>query len=230
MSPLYHDKFKEKKDKLVPGPGQYEFENRALKTAPNWGFGTASQRGNTVNGTKGINTEIKYNPDPNRNKSKSPQFRFGSDARKMYEDKQRFPGAGTYNIKSAGFADREKSKFHMGAKLQDQSKLNVPGAGNYNPEQTLTKKAASSFSMGLKLKGSLEQTTINVPGPGSYTNEGQKLKQAAPKFGFGTSKRPDITGPKKLQTPGPGEYKLPAKISNVSDFALPGRNPESKYV
>lgn len=25
MSPLYHDKFKEKKDKLVPGPGTYEF-------------------------------------------------------------------------------------------------------------------------------------------------------------------------------------------------------------
>jgi hypothetical protein len=25
MSPLYHDKFKEKRDKLVPGPGTYDF-------------------------------------------------------------------------------------------------------------------------------------------------------------------------------------------------------------
>lgn len=41
MSPLYHDKFKEKRDKLVPGPGNYEFENKALRTAPNYGFGTS---------------------------------------------------------------------------------------------------------------------------------------------------------------------------------------------
>lgn len=34
MSPLYHDKFKEKNDKLVPGPGQYDFEKQAMKTAP----------------------------------------------------------------------------------------------------------------------------------------------------------------------------------------------------
>ena len=148
----------------------------------------------------------------------------------MYEDKQKFPGAGTYNIKSAGFADREKSKFHMGAKLNDLSKLNVPGAGNYDPGHVMTRKAASSFSMGLKLKGSLDQTTLNVPGPGSYTSNGERLKPSAPKFGFGTSKRPDITGPKKLQTPGPGQYKVPSKISNAADFALPGRSQENKYV
>jgi len=118
----------------------------------------------------------------------------------------------------------------MGSKLNDLSKLNVPGAGNYDPGHTMTKKAASSFSMGLKLKGSLDQTTLNVPGPGSYSNNAEKNKPAAPRFGFGTSKRPDITGPKKMQTPGPGEYKVPSKISNMADFALPGRNQESKYV
>ena len=72
MSPLYHDKFKEKKDKSIPGPGQYEFENRAMKTAPNWGFGTASQRTSAALGSKGIYTEIKYNPAPETTKSKSP--------------------------------------------------------------------------------------------------------------------------------------------------------------
>lgn len=44
MSPKFVDKFKEKKDKLVPGPGQYEFDLKAMKTAPNYAFGTSQQR------------------------------------------------------------------------------------------------------------------------------------------------------------------------------------------
>jgi len=84
--------------------------------------------------------------------------------------------------------------------------------------------------MGIKLKGSLDQTSNKVPGPGQYTNNSEMMKTAAPKFGFGSSVRPDITGNKKLNTPGPGEYKLPSKISNVADFQMPGRDNKSKYV
>ena len=108
--------------------------------------------------------------------------------------------------------------------------MDVPGSGTYNPTEMVTKKSASSFSMGLKLKGSLEQPNVAVPGPGAYEQEREKLKLAAPKFGFGTSKRPDVAGDKKLKTPGPGEYKLPSKLSNVPDFMMPGRDQKSKYV
>lgn len=228
MSPLYHDKFKERKDKLVPGPGQYEFENKAMRTAPNWGFGT-SQRAEARLGSKGVSTEIKYDPVPEKTKSKSPNYRFGSDVRRTYEDKAKVPGAGSYPIKSMAFAEKEKTKFHMGSKLQDQKKLNVPGSGTYNPSESITKKASSSFSMGLKLKGSLDQSTLDVPGPGSYAQNRENLKASAPKFGFGTSKRPDIAGG-KMKTPGPGEYKLPTKLSNVPDFQMPGRDQSAKYV
>jgi hypothetical protein len=31
-------------------------------------------------------------------------------------------------------------------------------------------------------------------------------------------------------TPGPGAYKLLVKLSNVPDYALPGRKSESKFV
>lgn len=41
MSPKYFDKFKDKRDKLVPGPGQYEFHLKAMKTAPKFGIGTS---------------------------------------------------------------------------------------------------------------------------------------------------------------------------------------------
>ena len=118
----------------------------------------------------------------------------------------------------------------MGIKIRDQKTLAVPGSGTYNPSQTFTKQASSSYSMGIKLKSDLVNSTMVVPGPGNYNNNAETFKTKAPQFGFGSSKRPDITGGKKLQTPGPGNYKLPSKIGNVADFAMPGRKPESKYV
>ena len=138
------------------------------------------------------------------------------------------PAPGNYTIKSVAF--EEKSRFHMGIKLHDMKKLEVPGSGTYEPNDSITKKASSSFSMGIKLKGSLEQPNVVVPGPGTYAQNTETLKTAAPKFGFGSSKRPDITGGNKLKTPGPGEYKLPSRIGNVADFQMPGRDQNSKYV
>lgn len=41
MSPMYRDKFKEKKDKLVPGPGRYEGDVDLKKSAPRFRFGTS---------------------------------------------------------------------------------------------------------------------------------------------------------------------------------------------
>jgi len=75
----------------------------------------------------------------------------------------------------------------------------------------------------------LKDTTAIVPGPGSYVNSTEKLRATAPSFGFGTSKRPEI-GYTKLQVPGPGTYKLPAKIADVAPHALANRSETSKYV
>jgi hypothetical protein len=82
--------------------------------------------------------------------------------------------------------------------------------------------------MGAKFKQTLDTTAI-VPGPGTYVNSSEKLRASAPSFGFGTSKRP-IVGYTKLQVPGPGTYKLPAKLADCPDFAMPNRKAESKYV
>ncbi len=116
MSPLYHDKFKERNDKLVPGPGTYAFEKKAMKTAPNWGFGT-SQRADMRTGTKNISTEIKYEPNSEATKNASPNFRFGSDKRKMFDDRNSklVPAPGNYTIKSQAF--NRTNNFHMGIKL-----------------------------------------------------------------------------------------------------------------
>lgn len=83
--------------------------------------------------------------------------------------------------------------------------------------------------MGAKLGSSLTKGGLNVPGPGTYVNSAEKLKAKAPSFGFGTSKRPEL-GATKATVPGPGAYKLPTKIGDVPEFAMPNRKPESKYV
>ena len=82
--------------------------------------------------------------------------------------------------------------------------------------------------MGARLM-SQKDTTAIVPGPGTYVNSATKLKQSAPSFGFGTSKRPEL-GSTKLNVPGPGSYKLPSKIQDMPNFALPNRKEDSKYV
>ena len=127
----------------------------------------------------------------------------------------------------------EKPKFHMGVRLDhdDTRKFihSVPGPGTHSPNNGPLKSKAPIYSMGSKLKSTLTRNEY-VPGPGTYVNSAEKLKIAAPSFGFGTSQRPPIGGNPKTTVPGPGSYKLPAKIGDVPDFAMPNRVAESKFV
>jgi len=57
-----------------------------------------------------------------------------------------------------------------------------------------------------------ERTTIKeVPGPGNY-NPKKRPTSAAPAYGFGSSTRETNSKTTKDLTPGPGAYRLPAKI------------------
>lgn len=54
-------------------------------------------------------------------------------------------------------------------------------------------------------------TTVKlVPGPGNY-NPKKRPTSAAPMYGFGSSTRQASKSTKDL-TPGPGAYRLPARI------------------
>ena len=201
-----------------------------MRTAPNYRIGTSKRIDvSATSSTKGIVTEPGgYDPKSSLIKLKAPDYRFGSSKRRMYDDKvsKTIPAPGHYNIAKGAFG---KKGVLMGCKLKSMTSLNSPGAGTYEPDFSQAKVKPPQFSMGIKLKIDFS-STLKVPGPGTYVNEGEKLKQAAPKFGFGSSKRPEIGGSTKLITPGPGKYKLPSKISNVPDFAMPGRSQEHKFI
>lgn len=229
MSPKLNENFKEKHDKLVPGPGNYEFHLKAMKTAPNYGFGTSVRQDPGRTGTKGVVTEPGgYNPGTTYTKTSSPNYRFGSDVRKdVARDKndKLVPGPGNYEMKSKAFDS--KTRGYMGIKISDQSKMVVPGAGTYEPDPSPVKNKASSYSMGAKLKSDLIRSA-EVPGPGTYVNSAEKFKQSAPSFGFGSSKRPEM-GNKKQNTPGPGSYKVPSKIADVPSYSYQKKD-DSKYI
>lgn len=81
--------------------------------------------------------------------------------------------------------------------------------------------------MKVKLGSSLGGKTL-APGPGNYPIS-MATKKAAPSFGFGSSTRD--TGKKtKLNTPGPGAYKLRSSVGDVPTYAMPNRDEASKYV
>ena len=80
MSPKFVDPFKAKKDKLVPGPGTYEFDKKAKKTAPVWGIGTSQRMDPSLIGkTKNLETDPgAYSPRDRLTKTASPNYGFGS--------------------------------------------------------------------------------------------------------------------------------------------------------
>lgn len=124
MSPKYFDKFKDKRDKLVPGPGQYEFHLKAMKTAPNYGIGTSQRMDpSKLAKTKGIETDAgRYDPKNEFTKTASPNYRFGSQQRRVYDDKlaKSIPAPGHYSIYKGAFGKRG---VLMGKKLKSLSSL-----------------------------------------------------------------------------------------------------------
>jgi hypothetical protein len=209
MSP----KYRQKAGDNVPGPGQYEFHLKALKTAPNWGFGH-EQRGTPM---KQLNTDPgNYNPDDYLTKNKSPNYGFGTD--KRAKDGKNDGGTCQY-----GPIEEKPGRFYMGIKLKEKDKMNVPGAGAYDLKEG---RKGPSYLMGMKLK---KDTRDNSPGPGQYINDTDKLKRSAPKIGFGSSKRLDINKVEKDKTPGPGDYRVPVKVVNVPEYAYK-RDEDFKFV
>jgi len=131
LSPKLTDKYAEKQARQQPGPGQYEFHLKAMKTAPNYGMGTEKRE---VPGSKYKTPDPgHYNPDQGYTKTKAPGYKIGSEQRDTFDNKRNRgnPGPGNYPLTAGAF--RQKPQFYMGVKLGEQSKLNVPGAGTYEP-------------------------------------------------------------------------------------------------
>lgn len=216
------------------GPFSYSRSFADKKSEPSFSMGKKLES-SLVNKTTIVPAPVAYQPDITHTKFKYPEYKFGSAKRGASYDARKaalVPAPGSYQLRSAAFANLEKPRFHMGQRIDfdDTKKFihSVPGPGSHDPTFQPTRTRSPVYSMGATLK-SLKNSTHFVPGPGQYVNSAEKLRTTSPSFGFGSSKRPDL-GATKMQTPGPGAYKLPAKIGDVPDFAMPNRKDGSKYV
>jgi len=128
----------------MPGPGSYEYYNKTLKSAPQYGMGS-QQRGH-LSKRDGSPDAGLYDPQTTLSKPAAPGYKIGTEARKEGFDKKKAvsqPGSGNYDMKSAAF--KNKPRFHMGIKLQGQSKFNTPAPDSYQPQGEVGKKKAPSF-------------------------------------------------------------------------------------
>ena len=84
----FDEVYKVRKDKLIPGPGAYEFHTLAMKTAPNFSIGTSQRLDQTrTNKTNGIDTDpTAYNPKISMTKTNSPNHKFTSQNRNLQSD------------------------------------------------------------------------------------------------------------------------------------------------
>ena len=76
----------------------------------------------------------------------------------------------------------------MGVKLANSKKFNVPAPGAYDQSSKAMNKTFS-YSMGAKLKGSMQQNMSSTPGPGSYDCSGNSAANKGPKYGFGSGSK-----------------------------------------
>jgi hypothetical protein len=119
----------------------------------------------------------------------------------------------------------------MGLKGRDLGKdsLYVPGPGTYHPDFSTLKQHHPSFKIGSEAQRQGDRSSARlVPGPGNY-NPRKRPTSAAPMYRFGSAQRDQAKTTKDI-TPGPGAYKIPARIQDVPSYLLPNRSIEFKYV
>lgn len=113
----------------------------------------------------------------------------------------------------------------MGGKLEnlEVKKRNfAPGPGAYDLQNLDNKNMAKSpsFKMGSEMRGNNPhfKEQKGKPGAGTYNGAFEIGKTKSPSFGFGSSKRPDIGGNKRDNSPGPGSYKVPTKVADTAHY------------
>jgi len=93
-----------KQQKTIPGPGQYDFHTRAMKTAPSFGIGTEKRP--DIGSKEKVPDGGYYDPSLKQVKPQAPGYKLGTGARPEGFDKRNAlanPGPGNYDSKSPAF-------------------------------------------------------------------------------------------------------------------------------
>lgn len=143
-------------------------------------------------------------------------------------------GPGRYNVNN-DFVDAKK-KISIGSKLKEEKRFNTPGPGAYENLKSSFNNSDSPNKgnkgiMNSKIKRDMTiKISDNEVGPGRYkVNDSFCTKKVTNQFKFSNDTR---FKKDKNEIPGPGQYKIPCSIRDVTGYNETGGNfdPVFKFV
>ena len=118
----------------TPGPGNYDYSLKNMKSAPSYGLGSQQRPFIGNKSAMNIPSPGAYNPNSGATQKADAKWGFGSEKRKGLAKTSQSPGPGNYAYESPNFSPT-KAKFHMGQRLPDiKETTRVPGAGAYDAD------------------------------------------------------------------------------------------------
>jgi hypothetical protein len=196
-----------------------------MKSMPSWVMGSSKRPASSVSKDQFRQpSPAQYSPDHAPTDLTAATYVFGKESRipPASKDVVFFPGPGSYTLPPK----YKQPKFAMGIKFSDSKKALNPGPGQYENLGASTRMKSPSYTMSGKASRNASPTRPGPPGPGTYKVGGERAVEG-PKYGFGTSQRGRDRSP---ETPGPGQYRIPSKIQDLPQYAMPDRKDEFKFI
>jgi len=175
----FGSKNKESKQEDLPGPGNYEYKNRAVE-GPEYSI------------YKKYPTKYESTPGPG-DYEKPEDVRHGVTIGQRYTESkyEELPGPGNYESKSRISEGPQYSMYQRHEEKYEQT----PGPGDYKE----FKEKRGGVTIGQKVK---ERQAEDMPGPGNY--EGKSTVGEGPQYSMYQKRDQKIE-----YTPGPGDYNEP---------------------
>lgn len=131
------------------------------------------------------------------------------------------PGPGSYKQPDI---IGEGPKYGIRPRTAVTYKEDIPGPGQYNASIDPTKSNVPKTIMSKAGRGDNFAESKQNPGPGSYMYT-SNLK-GGPAYTFGRKYPPGHND----DVPGPGAYKVPSKVVDLPDYAMPEKSKEFQYI
>jgi hypothetical protein len=196
-----------------PGPGQYNYENTAIRDrSPTYKMGSSKRS----DGFDKLKQDI---PGPGsyqdmRPSSAGPKWGFGTED-KSRSKQESMPGPGAYELPTT----LNKISYSMSGRHSQPRQSIEPAPGSYDPrpiEQT------PAYSFGNSGRYDFTKGKDN-PAPGTYDPKPSRPSSAAPVFG--SEQRRPMSASQAI--PGPGSYQIPSKVNEGPSYSMSARNVRS---
>lgn len=172
--------------KVVPGPGTYEGQNKTLKDAPKWGFGSGKRPAMTLR--QGDVGPGQYQIP--QKAVEGSQYSMGAINHKIKKYGSVSPGPGAYAPQTRG--NETSLSYSMGAKfesvLTSKEGKKLPGAGTYDPKPVYKGYGETKFGSSQRAGIYDARKAKFVPSPFQYKQDANFVQKSAPNFSFGSEK------------------------------------------